>query len=81
MDTLTSEPSEWQMYNPNDWFTIYSHTYHCGHILHKLLYGVRLAADMQGGQEKWGKTKEDKTEMMAFFICACLYFVNHSSSS
>lgn len=38
---LTSEPSERLVYHPNDWFTIYSHTYHCGHILHQILYGDR----------------------------------------
>lgn len=38
---LTSEPGEWLVYDPNDWFTIYSHTYHCGHILHQILYGER----------------------------------------
>lgn len=39
--TLTSEPSERLVYDPNDWFTIYSHTYHCSHILHQILCGER----------------------------------------
>ena len=36
---LTSEPSEWLVYDPDDWFTIDSDTHHCGHILHQILCG------------------------------------------
>lgn len=47
--TPTSEASEWLVYDPNDWFTIYSHTDHRGHVLHQVLCGEEEMSRQPGG--------------------------------
>lgn len=62
MHTLTSEPSEWLVYDPNDWFTIDSHTYHRGHILDQVLCGGR-GTERKGGKERWDRQRIKRGEM------------------